>query len=96
MVWLLENWTTVLMIGIVTVVAASQFDRILGASFGIVFWVSMGVLGHFAYASGRWIGFLSEPFYLAMCAGMIGIQLFMIRNERARRARAAALREQRL
>jgi hypothetical protein len=96
---LVERWTTILMVGIVLVIGVSQINRIVGAMLGIVFWVTMAVLGHFVYAAGAGIGvpgvLFPEWVFLLVCAGFIGLQVFMIRNEQARRARQRRLTEER-
>ncbi|MGF1510638.1 MAG: hypothetical protein ACFB9M_14185 [Myxococcota bacterium] len=100
MEFLVERWTTILMVGIVVVVGVSQIDRIVGAWIGVGFWIMTAVLGHFVYAAGAGIGFpgalLPEWMFLLLCASFIGLQFLMIRTERAKRARKKSLAEERL
>jgi hypothetical protein len=69
---ILQSLPVYMMIGIVVVIGVSQFNRLAGAILGVVFWLSVAIVGTQAYEQGGGIGlpgfkFPKELFY-AICA----------------------------
>lgn len=95
---LVEQFPAIVMVGIVVVVGASQFNRVVGSVLGMAFWVGIGILGHFFYARGGVIGFpglpLSEGFFLLLCLGFFIVQVVSFRNGRARAKMRESYREE--
>ncbi len=97
--FIVDNFTTFVMVGIVVVVGASQFHRPTGAVLGLVFWVLVAVFGHFLYAAGGAIGFpgleLSEPVFLIMCLGFMLLQVYGLRSYYRAMERRRAMNDER-
>lgn len=98
---ILQNLPVYMMIGIVAVIAVSQFFRIVGAALGVVFWIAVAVVGTFAYEQGHAIGFpgirFSMPVFLLFCGGFALLHVFIawqhLRAQKRRQARRALLKE---
>ena len=98
---ILANLPVYMMVGIVAIIAVSQFHRITGAVLGIVFWMAVATLGNSAYDQGHAIGFpglpFSRPMFMLFCGGFAVLHVFIawqyLRTQRTRAARRAMLDE---
>jgi hypothetical protein len=94
----LENLPVAMMIGIVVVVAVSQFHRVAGAILSVLFWTAVGVVGSRGYDEGHRLGLpglpFSEPVFLAVCIGFGALHVFAAVN--AVRSRRLAEERRRL
>lgn len=77
---LAHNLTIYMMAGVVIVVAISQVNRRVGAILGIVFWLSVALVGRHAYSMGNAIGIanirFSEPVFYGLCALLAATNVF--------------------
>lgn len=98
---ILANLPVYMMVGIVAVIAVSQFHRIAGAMLGLIFWLAVAMTGTIAYDRGHAIGFPGLPFsrsvFLLFCGAFAVVHVFAawqyLRAQRRRAARRAALDE---
>ena len=98
---ILANLPVYMMVGIVAVIAVSQFHRIAGAVLGIIFWIAVAVAGNLAYDQGHAIGFpgfpFSRPVFLLFCGGFALLHVFIawqyLHARRRREARRAMLND---
>ena len=87
---LVKNLDTYMLIGVVAIVAISQFNRKIGSILGIVFWITVAFLGHQAFNSGGGIGIasvaLSPNIFYGICATLILVNIgngfFVVRKQR--------------
>jgi hypothetical protein len=87
---LVKNLDTYMLIGVVSIVAISQFNRKIGSVLGIIFWISVAFLGYQAFNSGGGIGIgsvaLSPTIFYGICAILIVVNIgngfFVVRRQR--------------
>jgi hypothetical protein len=80
-----------MMIGIVVVVGISQFNRIVGGILGVIFWVTVLVIGLGAYDQGGAIGLPKLPFprelFIVICIVFVGTHAYGAYNSWRRKGR---------
>jgi hypothetical protein len=60
-----------MMIGIVIVIGISQFNRLIGAILGVIFWIAVAIVGTSAYDQGGGVGIpgyvFPQPMFYTLC-----------------------------
>ena len=70
---LVQNFELFVVIGVIAVIAISQFNRMAGASIGVVFYIAMAVVGTHVYEAGGQIGIGGTRFTLPMFYGFVAV-----------------------
>ena len=86
---LIKNLDTYMLIGVVSIVAISQFNRKIGSILGIFFWISVAFLGYQAFSAGGGIGIgsvaLSPAIFYGICITLIVVNIgngfFVVRRQ---------------
>ncbi|MCC7380597.1 MAG: hypothetical protein IT384_02110 [Deltaproteobacteria bacterium] len=86
---LLSNLTLYMIIGLVIVLGIAQINRFVGSLIGIVFWISVAILGSQAYARGGGIALvgaaLPEVVFYGLCGVLIVVNAAGAFASRSRR-----------
>jgi hypothetical protein len=88
---IIKSLPVYMMIGIVLVIGISQFNRILGGSLGVLFWIAVALIGNYAYDEGHILGLPGIPFtralFFGMCALFTFFSAFTVYNAYVRKTR---------
>jgi hypothetical protein len=80
-----------MMIGIILIIGISQFNRIAGGILGVVFWITVAIIGTRAYDEGGAIGIpgykFSQPLFYGICGVMAAFSAFAAYTAWMKRAR---------
>ncbi|MEM7678580.1 MAG: hypothetical protein AAF449_21550 [Myxococcota bacterium] len=91
-----ENLTNYMLIGIVIIVAVAQFNRLVGASLAILFWLMVAIVGYQGYQGGGVLQLLNLKLsltqFLLLCGTLAAVQGFGIYSELRRRRNREAYR----
>ena len=83
--------TVYMIIGIIVIVGISQFNRILGSILGVVFWISVALIGGTAYDKGGHINLVSFEFsrsgFYIFCGAFVAFNLFNLSMAMKKRRR---------
>ena len=80
---LLDNFRTLMIVGIIVVVGLGQVNRVIGSVLGLFFWAFIAFLGGQIYARGGAVGIVDIIFPPAVFYGLCGfmglVNLFSLR-----------------
>ena len=94
-----ESLSVYMIVGIIAVIAASQFNRTLGAILSVLFWGAVAFVGNAGYEAGHAVGLpgipFSRPVFLGVCGFFVLLHVAAaathVANKRRRDARQAYL-----
>lgn len=70
--FLLHNFSTVMLVGVILIVGLGQFNRVLASILAIGFWIATAVAATFVYGEGGQLGLAGTPLSLNVVYGLCG------------------------
>jgi len=73
---LIDNFSIIMIVGVIAVVAVAQMNRLLGSIMGVIFWLAIAGLGTMVYDQGGGIGLAGmrfpQPVFYILCLILAG------------------------